>query len=247
MRTAPDLPRPIVAPLEAFWGALSALRGRRRIFHPDGVALEAELHVVGEGGHGAPLLDAPGRHPAVVRLSRGAGLPDALPDTLGLAVRLCDVHGPGRHQDLLMNTSADAPLAHHLILPAPGGWFAQSYSSVLPYRVGGALRLFGALPVSPPPPAAGAPRGSLRELDAALARGGVAFDLALAPLGGRLAPVGRLVLGARLPAHVAEEIRFSPWHTGGGIRPAGPLQGTRRPAYRGSQRGRVTARTPGRG
>ncbi len=246
MRTAPDLPRPIVAPLEAFWGALSALRGRRRIFHPDGVALEAELHVVGEGGHGAPLLDAPGRHPAVVRLSRGAGLPDALPDTLGLAVRLCDVHGPGLHQDLLMNTSADAPLVHHLILPAPRGWFAQSYSSVLPYRIGGALRLFGALPASPPPDVA-VPPGSLRELDAALARGGVAFHLALAPLGGRLAPFGHLALGERLPARVAEEIRYSPWHTGGGIAPAGPFQGTRRPAYRGSQRGRVTARTRGPG
>ncbi len=246
MPTAPDVPRPLAAPVEAFWGALSALRGRRRIFHPHGVAHEAELHVVGDGRHGVPLLDAPGRHRAVVRLSRGAGLPDALPDTLGLAVRLCDVHGPGLHQDLLMNTSADVPLAHHLILPAPGGWFAQSYSSVLPYRVGAALRLFGALPASPPPDE-GVPPGSLREVDAALARGGVAFHLALAPLGGRFAAVAHLTLGERLPARVAEEIRFNPWNTGGGIRPAGPFQGTRRPAYRGSQRGRVTGPRPGPG
>jgi hypothetical protein len=104
----------------------------------------------------------------------------------------------------------------------------------------------GALPASPPPEA-GVPPGSLRELDAALARGGVAFHLALAPLSGRFAAVAHLVLGERLPARVAEEIRFNPWHTGGGIRPAGPFQGTRRPAYRGSQRGRVTAarRVPG--
>lgn len=232
------LPRPAAAVLETLWGTLSAARGRR-IFHPRGVAFEAELAMSGRSAPlGAPLFDEPGSHRALVRLSRGAGLPDALPDTLGLAVRVCDVHGPGRHQDLLMNTSADVPVGHHLILPAPRGWFRQSYSSVLPYRIGTAVRLIGAVPATPPP-ARGAPPGSLGELEAALARGPVAFTLSLAPLGGRWTPAGRLTLGERRPADVAEDIRFNPWHTGGGIRPAGPLQGSRLAAYRGSQRGRA--------
>ncbi len=65
-------------PTAATWSALSALRGKR-IFHPDGVAYEAELAVHADGpATGAPLFDVPGRHRAIVRASRGAGLPEGL-------------------------------------------------------------------------------------------------------------------------------------------------------------------------
>ena len=232
---APRLPGIVREPTAAFWGALSAVRGKR-IFHPDGVAYEAELHVHGEGpATGAPLFDVPGRHRSLVRASRGAGLPEGLPDTLGLGIRVCDAHGHGRHQDLLINVSADLPLLHHLILPAWDGFFGQSYSSVLPYRIGGRLCLVGARP-------AAAERrrgqGAIAELEELAALGEAAWDLALAAPGGRLeAPLGRLRLTARLSDRVAEGLRFNPWHTGGGIRPAGALQALRGAAYRGSQRG----------
>ncbi len=204
---------PSVAPI---WSALSRVRGAR-IFHPDGVAHRATLTVPGGARTGARLFDREATYTATVRLSRGVGLPQPLPDTLGLAVRIEDAYGERRHQDFLMNTSLDWPVLHHLILPAllPG----QSYSSVLAYRIGGSLRVVGAIP-----------------------RGQQAFDLALAGLSGRLAPVARLQLGERLPGEIAERIRFNPWHTGGGIRPAGPLQRLRGQAYPGSQRGREQAR-----
>jgi hypothetical protein len=204
---------PSVAPI---WSALSRVRGAR-IFHPDGVAHAATLVVPGGARTGASLFDQAAEHRATVRLSRGVGLPRPLPDTLGLAVRVEDAYGERRHQDFLMNTSLDAPVLHHLILPAllP----AQSYSSVLAYRIGGSLRLVGAIP-----------------------RGQGAFDLAIAPLTGRLTPVARLILGERLPGEIAERIRFNPWHTGGGVAPAGPLQRLRGQAYPGSQRGREQAR-----
>jgi hypothetical protein len=232
---APQLPGFVREPTAALWGALSALRGKR-IFHPDGVAYEAELHVHGEGEPtGAPLLDVPGRHTAVVRASRGAGLPEGLPDTLGLGIRVCDAHGEGRHQDVLVNVSANLPLLHHLILPAWDGFFGQTYSSVLPYRIGGRLVLVGAIPAAAERRRG---RGALPELEELAALGEAAFDLALASVGGRWqAPWGRLRLTARLNDRVAEALRFNPWHTGGGIRPAGPLQGIRGAAYRGSQRG----------
>ena len=134
-------------PTVAFWRTLSRLRGKR-ILHPDGTAYEATLSVTG-GDHGVLLFDVPGEHDAVVRLSRGVGLPKPLPDVLGLAVRLVDVHGPNRHQDLLLVTSVDAPVLHHLILPGPLGTYGQSYSSVLPYRLGDRLALVGALPRRP--------------------------------------------------------------------------------------------------
>ena len=194
------------------WAGLSALRGSR-IFHPDGEAFQATLHVPGVARTGSPLFDEEGTHVALARISRGVGLPEPLPDTIGLAIRLCDVHGPGLHQDFLMNTSLDVPVLHHLILP--GLLSDQAYSSVLPYRIGGRLRLVGALP-----------------------RGRGAFDLALAGVGGKFVPIARLALGARCPDDVAEDLRFNPWHTGAGIAPAGPLQRWRRGAYKGSQEGR---------
>jgi len=231
---SPGLPAWIERPTAAFWGALSALRGSR-IFHPHGVAYEGELTIAGGGGHGVALLDRPGRHRAIVRLSRGAGVPEGFPDTLGIALRLVDVHGPGRHQDLLMNTSIDLPVLHHLILPAVDGFFGQSYSTVLAYDVGGRTRLFGALPA---PGERSRGSGSVPELEEVAARGAAAFDLAVAPVLGRLSPVGRLRLGARLPDRRAQELRFNVWNTGGGIRPTGPLQGLRLAAYRGSQAAR---------
>ena len=157
----------------------------------------------------------PGEHRAIVRLSRGVGLPKPLPDVLGLAVRILDAHGPRRHQDFLVVTSLDAPLLHHLILPGPLGPYGQSYSSVLPYRVGGQLRLVGALPRRPD------------------------FELATAALRGRWEPFGRLRLGERLSREASDALRFNVWNTGGGIRPTGPFQAIRDPAYRGSQAGRA--------
>src|SRR3712207_8796467 len=52
----------------------------------------------GPGGWGAALLDQPGEHEGVVRLSRGAGLPEPLPDVEGLALRLPGL-GVGRSEE----------------------------------------------------------------------------------------------------------------------------------------------------
>jgi hypothetical protein len=69
-------------------------------------------------------------------------------------------------------------------------------------------------------------------------RGELVFRLGLAPLMGYLATVADLEVGERLPDAETERLTFTPWNTGGGIRPNGPLMGLRRAAYRGSQEGR---------
>jgi hypothetical protein len=229
-------PGPIAAMAGMTFAALSRLRGAR-IFHPRGVGYNGTLRIepTGHRYEGVPLLERPGEHPAIFRFSRGAGLPEPLPDVLGLALRLPDVHGRGRHQDFLLVTSVDAPLLHHLLLPGIGGFSGQSFSSVLPYRVGGNLRLVGAQPTGR---RLGGDRGALRGLTEAADRGDLNFRLVLASIRGRWSPVGELHVAERLSNEEAEELAFTPWNSGGGIRPTGPLMGVRRGAYRGSQRAR---------
>jgi hypothetical protein len=205
------LPDSVADRTAAFWSALSTAR-RKRIFHPRGEAYEAVVEVPGGAGTGVELFDREATLAATVRFSRGVGLPRPLPDIPGIAIRLRDVHGRGRHQDVMMNASIDRPLLHHVMLPGDTG----VYSSILAYDVAGTVRLLGAL----------------RDEDED------GFRLAIAPLLGRFEPIATVRLGARLPQARSDALRFNPWHTGGGIRPAGPFQRARAAAYRGSQSGR---------
>jgi hypothetical protein len=235
----PAVSRPVQALTAGLFATLSALRGKRSL-HPDGIGFHATFEVPRPHPEHAdvPLLARAGRHRAIVRASRAIGLPEPLVDFLGLAVRILDAHGPGHDQDFLLTSSVDAPLLHHLLFPAPRGFFRQSFSSALAYRVGGAVRVAGLVPISRPPREPGDP---LRELARAAGLGEARFSLALAPVAGRWSPVGEVSLGARLPAEVTEDLRFNPWHTGGGVRPAGPFNGIRKVAYAASQGGRGAA------
>jgi hypothetical protein len=214
------------------FGALSLVR-RRRIFHPDGALFTAEFRVL----RGAcdtldwDLLRRARRFDAIVRLSRGAGLPQPLLDHLGIAVRLVNAYGRGRHQDLLLGASNPLPLGRHLLLPARG--FTQAwYSTVLPYRLDGRRVLLGAErlvgddveddPYRVEPDGSGAP----------------AWRIMAASLTGAWEPIAELHLLGRLPDARADSIRFNPWNTGGGLRPSGLLNAMRDSAYRSSQAAR---------
>ena len=183
---------------------LSALR-RARIFHPRGTARRAVV-TVDDGPHHLDALA--GRHDALVRLSRGLGIPSPAPDVLGVAIKLLGVHGRRRDQDLLLATAVR-------FVPLPRRSLRRGIaSSIAPYRnrrrerflVGGRWR-------------------------------GDGFDLLTARPLRRWRVVGRVELdaGAAVPDR---PLRFSPWTTGGGLVPAGWLNRARRPAYAGSQEGR---------
>jgi hypothetical protein len=203
----------------ALFGAVSALR-RAKSLHPHGAVYEGALEL--GGGPPAPqacFLSEAGEHPALVRFSRSLGTPRPLPDLLGISLRLPHIHGPERHQDLLLVTSADLPLVHHAFLPADDVQ-QRPYSSSLPYRAGDERFLVGALPRDDSPRLPGS--DMLERLDAAARTGRLAFDLAVAPLMGRFEPVGRIRIGAKLPDEL-DATRFSPWNTGGGLAPAGDV------------------------
>ena len=214
--------------------ALAAVAGARRgkAVHPDGVVHEATLVVSGSDAapHGARLFAEPGEHLAIVRFSRSIGLPRPLPDLLGLSIRLPDVYGAGRHQDLLLVSSADLPIVHHVFLPS-GDVQARPYTSSLPYRAGGATFLVGALPHPESPRPEG--RDEFDRLDKAAALG-LRLRIAVSPVMGRFRPVAELRVGARLPRSV-DALRFHPGNSGGGMNPIGVLNAMRDLSYPLSQ------------
>jgi hypothetical protein len=214
-------------------GLLAALR-RGKPVHPKGAVYDARLTVTGaRAAPPAQLLAQAGEHRAVVRFSRSVGLPEPFPDLLGMSIRVLDAYGAGAHQDLMLISSVDLPVLHHIFVPVRDAWQAP-YSSSLPFRAGGDRFLIGALPRLEGP----APPGDteFERLDAAATEGRLGFDLAVAPLEGRFAAniVGRLQLGSQLSADL-DALRFNPWNTGGGLEPAGWLQAARYQAYRRSQ------------
>jgi hypothetical protein len=207
----------------------SALR-RARIFHPEGFLCAGEWSIERTSplAPRATVLQAGARHEVLARVSRGAGLPDAVPDFYAVAVRLLDAYGPGAHQDLLINASSGLPVLHHLFLPAPR-WYSQTYSTCLPYTAGAAPFVIGLQP--PPEPGPGPPLGAMRAAVAA----GTRFSIAVAPSLGRFEAVGTLALHT---PRASGDVPYDPWNTGGGLEPATWLNRLRREAYAQSRRGR---------
>jgi hypothetical protein len=208
--------RPLLTLGTAASRAASKVRGERAV-HARGRTLTGRLTVAGGAGTGAPLLDAPGSYDVLVRVSRSAGLPLPLPDVLGLAVRVLDAHGPGEHQDLLLDSTLPQPVVRRLPFPRRDHLGAL-HCSLLPYDVAGTRLLLGARAL----------RGSatLDDLPDELS-----WELLLATPHGPWRPWGVVRTDAVLPAPLGRQARFNPWTTGGGIVPAGPWQQWRRRAY----------------
>ena len=107
-----------------------ALR-RAKAFHPTGRTVAGTLDPI------TPAFGAVSADPQVtVRLSKGVGLPDGVPDVLGIAIRLSV--GGGRPWDLLL-ASSTRPSAR-LPLPVPArSWAETEFSSLTPFACAGAL------------------------------------------------------------------------------------------------------------
>jgi hypothetical protein len=125
----------------------------------------------------------PAVHPGVVRFSRSLGLPELSPDILGMAIRLEDAHGPERPQDLLLVTSGDGAVIHHLF--APGVVLRPAVLERARLSGEGSAFLVGArlAPGSPRPEGNGS---EFADLDAAASTGRLRYDIGVAPVNGRL-------------------------------------------------------------
>jgi len=153
-----------------------------------------------------PLSHGPRERPVLVRFSRGAGLPDLLPDVLGLAIRIPDADGAGGAQDLMLSTGASGAVSRRLLVPRRG-YLDATYSSLIAYRIGSRNLVVAALP-----------------------HGG-GFTLATAPGAGEWTPFAQLDLGAELPDEQARRLRFEVTHDAGGFRIGGVWRAARAGAY----------------
>jgi hypothetical protein len=210
-------------------GALARWRGGKPM-HPRGAVSEAVLERTGSDT-GVAWLDAVATEPAVVRLSRGAGLPAPLPDLLGLAVRLPSGGAP---VDLLLTTSGRGPVSR--VLPIPRRDAAAVYSSIMAYRSdAGSLRLV-AFPRADEVPSEPAP------LAGAVAREGLRFTLAAARGPGRWRPFATLTLTAPVPG-LDPDVRFDAvQNPPPGLVADGPMARFRAPSYARARAARAATR-----
>lgn len=156
--------------LAAVTAGLANVRGAAKPLHPDGRLYGGRLL---RGGTTPPAgvawLDDAGTDDVVVRVSRAIGLPDALPDFQGLAVR---VRGEGGDADLLFASTGWDPVTRHVLVPrwSPG----RPLTTLLPYRTAAGPVVLGA-------------RGN-----------DTGYELSWAPVGRGWRPLGLLVVGEEL-------------------------------------------------
>ena len=215
------------------FATLSRLRGHR-IFHPYGEAFTADVVFERSADRWLPaVLARPRRHDAIVRFSRAVGLPDALPDLLGMAVKIPGLYGEGYDQDWLLVTSGADPVSRHLLIPALDV-LGRPYSTVLPYRRPSGLVTFGAQA------AHGQRARSIDRLREMVRSSSVTFDFTIAPEGADHVRIGHVHLRSDAVTS-GQALRFNPWNTSSELRPAGALNDLRRDTYIASQRARPDA------
>ncbi|MBG0822800.1 hypothetical protein HS048_18860 [Planomonospora sp. ID91781] len=215
-------------PVPSLFRRVAALRGGRAV-HTRGRFFHAAFRVLGRTDPylGIPVLDEPGEREVLVRLSKGASLPGALPDVLGLAVRLpCD-QAPGGDLDLLLAT-----MGWPRWLPFPSAGFGSGvFSTLIPYRhAAGRIRFL----------AVAADRGRARSADP----DEIAESVVAAPLDFVLGVEGYRRPFARLSLHtVLPDGEFAAFDPMLNRHPAlsfpRPFLRVREAAYAGSRRGRA--------
>ena len=122
--------------------SLAVVRPAAKPLHPEGDLVRGRIYRHGlEPGTGVPWLDERGEDEVVVRLSRAIGLPGALPDIHGLAIRV-PVEGGG-HGDLLFATTGWGRLSR-FVLTASRSPLGRPMTTLLPYSTPYGPLLLGA-------------------------------------------------------------------------------------------------------
>ncbi len=218
-----------LATLPFRWG--SAIR-HARIFHPDGLLAEGSLERLAPADAGLPVPSCD----VVARVSKAAGTPGALPDAVGLALRIPPQADDGAAWDILLASAGSSVLGRAIGLRPVGSWTGNTLSSLMALRYQGVnwwLRARVLTEVD----GVGVSLDSIRrqlehgEVDVAIdqARGSSTF-----------APLARLTLRRLVKDGKGEDVAFDPiLHTAPGVQLyPGWLASLRGRAYDRSREGR---------
>lgn len=107
------------------WGA--AIRGKR-FFHPIGVLAQGYLERLAPVGQGLPITPSE----IVARVSKAGGTPAALPDFIGLAVRLTPPESAGKPWDILLVSAGSGALSRAVALRPVTSWNGQTLTTLMP-------------------------------------------------------------------------------------------------------------------
>jgi hypothetical protein len=208
---------------------LGAAIRHSRLFHPSGVLAEGLLQRVAPPDEGLPMQSCD----VIGRVSKGIGLPGALPDIAGLAWRIPppqDLRSCVPWDVLLASTVANS----RVILAPARSWSSTTFSSVMPLRFGGGVWWVRARLVTK----IDEPGLSLDTIRNQIDSGEIDFDIEQAHGSRGFQPLARLTLRHLDPTN--DDIGFDPvLHSDEDVRLAPSwLADLRRAAYRRSREGR---------
>lgn len=109
------------------WG--SALR-QRRVFHPDGVLAEGLIERVAPAHSGLPVPSGG----VVARVSKAVGMPGALPDVIGLALRIMPQADLNGGWDILLASAGSGLVGRTIGLRPVTSWTGHTMTSLVPLR-----------------------------------------------------------------------------------------------------------------
>lgn len=207
-------------------GILSRIRGKR-IFHPAGIAYKARFEFT-EAGSSLLDINITNGYDATVRFSRAIGLPPALPDFHGLAIRIAIKEQT--NLDLLMVTSGAGTFSKYIFLPAKR-FLNHWYSSGLRYQAGDKNGVFMVRHWMP---------GNGPQLydDLEVARKERQPFTLMFKYGNRDIVIGTLILIQSLSPEESTRLRYNIWNTIDSVQPLGWINRLRREVYIKSQKGR---------
>jgi hypothetical protein len=209
---------------------LGAAARRRRLFHPNGVLAEGILVRTAPHDEGLPMNSCD----VIGRLSKGIGLPGALPDIAGLAWRIPptpDLRSCTPWDVLLTSTVAGS----RFLLAPTTSWSRSTLSSLMPLRFHGDVWWVRARLVRK----IAEPGLSLDAIRNQIDSGEMDFDIEQARRSGGFRSLARLILRHLDPSnddiafdparHCDDEVELVPWWLGD----------RRRAAYRRGRERRV--------
>jgi hypothetical protein len=203
---------------------------RRRVFHPIGVMANGSLQRLAPRGEGLPVESVD----VVGRVSKGMGLPGALPDIIGLAIRIPPQPFAWTSWDILMASAGRGVLTRFALRPVTS-WRAPM-SSLMPLRHDDKYWWVAATMTS------GLDNNglSLDDVAEAIETTGIEYEIGQAAGTADFQPLARVRLDELIPAGPSNDIAFDPTiHTAPDVKLAPEwLTDIRRRAYERSRKGR---------